>query len=328
MRPQFPGLAGGFGTRPGVQTLLTGPMGYAFGVSSMATRAYWSGQIRLSLVSIPVQIVPATKSSAKISFHQVHKPSGSRIRYQKVVPGVGPVDTDDIVKGYQLDNGKYVLLSDEELDEIKLEAKKTIDLVQFVGLHEIDPVYYERPYFVLPDEESDGEAYVVLREALRKTKTVALGQIVIRGKGSVVALKPCGDGLLMETLRYADEVKKCDTAFKEVPDVKPEADLIELAEELIERKSKKFDAASFEDSYETALRELINAKAEHRQVRDIEEPQQGATVINLMDALRRSVGKGGNKGQGERVTRNGKDSKARRRKPAKASARSARRKAA
>jgi DNA end-binding protein Ku len=265
----------------------------------MATRAYWSGQIRLSLVSIPVQVIPATKSAAKIAFHQVHKPSGERIRYQKVAPSVGPVETDDIVKGYEIEKGKYVLLEDKEFDKIKLEAKKTIELVQFVGLHDIDPIYFDRPFFVIPDDDSDAEAYVVLREALRDTKKIGLGQIVIRGKGSVVAIKACGKGLMMETLRYADEVKKADSAFTAVPEVKPEADLIELAEELIERKTKKFDATAFKDSYETALHELIEAKAEHRQVRQIEEPQRGANVIDLMDALRRSVGKGGKGGKGK-----------------------------
>jgi DNA end-binding protein Ku len=263
----------------------------------MASRAYWTGQIRLSLVSIPVEIVPATKSAARISFHQVHKPSGSRIRYQKVVPGVGPVENEEIVKGYELDNGKYVLLTDDDIDQVKLEAKKTIDLVQFVDEDEIDSLYYDRPFFILPQDDSDAEAYVVLREALRKTKKVALGQIVIRGKGSIVAIKPCNDGLMMETLRYADEVKKASTAFKEVPDLKPEADMVKLAEELIERKSKKFDPAAFRNTYEEALQELIDSKAEHREVREIEEPQRGATVINLMDALRRSVKRGEDDGK-------------------------------
>src|SRR5207248_2962126 len=138
-----------------------------------------------------------------------------------------------------------------------------------------------RPFFVLPQDGSDAEAYIVLRDALRKTKTVGLGQIVIRGKGALVAVKPCNDGLMMEMLRYADEVKRASTAFKDVPDDKPAGDLIELAEELIERKTKKFDPAAFKDSYEEALRELIDAKANHRQVREIEEPEQGAKVINL-----------------------------------------------
>lgn len=262
----------------------------------MAPRAYWTGNIRLSLVSIPIQVIPATKSGAKISFHQVHKPSGARIRYEKVVPGVGPVDTDEIVKGYELEKGKYVLLEDKEIDKLKLEAKKTIDLVQFVGNHEIDPVYFERPFFVIPGEDEDVEAFVVLRDALKETKKIGLGQIVIRGKGSIVALKPCGNGMMLETLRYADEIKKADTAFAHIPKAKPTHDMIELAEELIAKKTKAFDATAFKDSYNDALRELIEAKAEHRQVRQIEEPQQGAKVINLMDALRKSVGKDASKG--------------------------------
>lgn len=280
----------------------------------MAARAYWTGNIRLSLVSIPIQVVPATKAGAKISFHQVHKPSGERIRYQKVAPGVGPVDTDEIVKGYELEKGKYVLLEDKEIDKLKLEAKRTIDLVQFVGNHEIDPVYFERPFFVLPDDGEDAEAFVVLRDALKKTQRIGLGQIVIRGKGSIVALKPCGKGMMLETLRYADEIKKAGSAFSEIPDVKPEADMIELAEELIEKKTKKFDASVFKDSYTEALRELIDAKAKHRQVRQIEEAPKGAQVIDLMEALRKSVGKNSNE-------------KTKGRKPAKKS-RSSRRKAA
>ena len=185
----------------------------------MATRAYWSGRIRLALVSIPVEIVPATKSSSRISFHQIHEPSGKRIRYEKVVPGIGPVDTDEIVKGYEVEKGKYVLLTDEEIADVKLEAKKSIDLVQFVDADAIDPIYFERPFYVLPsDEDEDAEeAYIVLRDALKKTKKIGLGQIVIRGQGSIVAIKPCGKGLLMETLRYADEVKKADGTFDAVP---------------------------------------------------------------------------------------------------------------
>jgi DNA end-binding protein Ku len=161
-----------------------------------------------------------------------------------------------------------------------------------VDLHEIDQLYYDRPFFVLPQDDEDPEAYIVLRDALKKTKKVALGQIVIRGKGSVVAIKACGDGLMMETLNYADEVKKASTVFKDIPEEKPEADMVELAEELIQKKSKKFDPAAFHDKYEEALREIIDAKEHHRQIRQIEEPQQGAKVINLMDALRKSV-KGG-----------------------------------
>jgi DNA end-binding protein Ku len=275
----------------------------------MATRAYWTGNIRLSLVSIPIQVIPATKSNAKISFHQIHKPSGARIRYQKVVPEIGPVDTDEIVKGYELEKGKYVLLEDKEIDKIKLEAKKNLDLVQFVGSHEIDPIYFDRPFFVVPDDEEDDEAFIVLRDALKNTKKIGLGQIVIRGKGTLVALRACGKGMLLETLRYADEVKKADSAFRDIKEKKPEGDMIELAEELIERKSKKFDPTAFKDSYEEALRELIEAKAEHRQIRQIEEARPTAQVIDLMDALRKSVGKNADKGGSHRGQKRAKKSR-------------------
>jgi DNA end-binding protein Ku len=257
----------------------------------MATRAYWSGRIRLALVSIPVEIVPATKTSSRISFHQIHEPSGKRIRYEKVVPGIGPVDTDEIVKGYEVEKGKYVLLTDEEIADVKLEAKKSIDLVQFVDADAIDPIYFERPFYVLPSEEDEDaeEAYIVLRDALRKTKKVGIGQIVIRGQGSIVAIKPCGKGLLMETLRYADEVKKADGTFDSVPAKKVDSDLVELAEELIDKKAGDFHPEKFKDSYTVALRELIKAKQEKRPPRAIEETPPASNVINLMDALKRSV---------------------------------------
>ena len=260
----------------------------------MAARAYWQGQIRLALVSIPVQIFPATKSAARISFNQIHKPSGKRIRYEKVVPGVGAVEGEDIVKGYEVEKGRYVLLTDEEIDDVKLEAKRTIDLVQFVDEDEIDSLYFEKPYFVAPeDEEVAGEAYVVLRDALRETGKIGLGQIVVRGKSNIVALKPSGKGLLIETLRYADEIQKADAFFNDVPDAKPDKELLGLAEELIKRKAKPFDPKAFKDQYEVALRELIDAKIEKRPPQEIEETRPSAKVIDLMEALKRSVKGGG-----------------------------------
>lgn len=261
----------------------------------MATRAYWSGRLRLALVSIPVEVVPATKSSSRISFNQIHEPSGKRIRYEKVVPGIGPVEAEDIVKGYEVEKGKYVLLTDKEINDLKLEAKKSVDLVQFVDEDAIDPVYFERPFFILPDEEDEDatEAYLVLREALKKTKKIALGQIVVRGQGSIVAIKPSGKGLMMETLRYADEVKKPDTAFDDIPAKKVDADLVELAEELIDKRTSDFQPEKFKDTYTVALRELIEAKLEKRAPKEIEEAPPASNVINLMDALRRSVGKDG-----------------------------------
>jgi DNA end-binding protein Ku len=258
----------------------------------MAARAYWQGQIRLALVSIPVQVFPATKSAARIAFNQIHKPSGKRIRYEKVVPGVGPVDAGDIVKGYEVEKGKYVLLTDEEIDDVKLEAKRTIDLTQFVDEDEIDSIYFDKPYFVAPEEgdETGAEAYVVLREALKQTKKVGLGQLVLRGRSNIVAVRPYGKGLSIETLRYADEVQKADQFFAEVPEIKADKELVGLAEELIKRKESKFDPKAFKDKYEDALRELIDAKVENREPEAIEEPQLGAKVIDLMEALKRSVG--------------------------------------
>jgi DNA end-binding protein Ku len=256
----------------------------------MAARAYWQGQIRLALVSIPVQVFPATKSAARIAFNQIHKPSGKRIRYEKVVPGIGAVDPEDIVKGYEVEKGKYVLLSDDEINDVKLEAKHTIDLVQFVDVDDIDPVYFEKPYFVSPDEDDvAGEAYVVLRDALKETKKIGLGQLVARGQASIVALRPSGKGLMIETLRYADEIQNSEQFFSAVPGAKPEKELLSLATELIERKAKPFDAKAFKNQYEVALRELIDAKLEHRAPHEIEEPQLGGKVIDLMEALKRSV---------------------------------------
>lgn len=294
----------------------------------MAARAYWSGRIRLALVSIPVEVFPATSSSPRISFHQIHEPSGKRIRYEKVVPGIGPVDADDIVKGYEVEKGKYVLLSDEEIDEVKLEAKKSIDLVQFVDQDEIDPVYFERPFFVLPSENNDDaqEAYAVLRDALRKTGKVGLGQIVIRGQSSIVAIKPNGKGLMMETLRYAEEVKKPETAFSGIETAAPDKDLLELGEELIHKKAGKFQPEKFKDPYTSALRELIAAKREKRAPKEIEETAPASNVINLMEALKRSVRgeAAGSAGQGSSkkpAKPAGRSSKAVRPRPAKAASR-------
>ncbi len=266
----------------------------------MAARAYWQGQIRLALVSIPVQVFSATKSAARVSFNQIHKPSGKRIRYEKVVPGVGAVNPDDIVKGYEVEKGKYVLLDDDEINDVKLEAKHTIDLIQFVDDDAIDPIYFEKPYYVTPDDdEVAAEAYVVLRDALKAAKKIGLGQIVARGQASVVALRASGKGLMIETLRYADELQKPESFFTDVPEVKPEKELLGLAKELIDRKVKPFDPKAFKNQYDIALRELIDAKLEHRKPAEIAEPELGAKVINLMDALKKSVGSsGGAKGKG------------------------------
>jgi DNA end-binding protein Ku len=265
----------------------------------MAARPYWKGQIRLALVSIPVEIYSATRSGATIAFNQIHEPTGKRIKYEKVVPGVGAVDPEDIVKGFQYSKGSYVLLDDEELEAVKLESKKTLELTQFVDANEIDPLYYERPYYVVPADDLAEEAFVVLREALRETKKVALGQLAMRGREYVVSLKPCGRGILLETLRYADEVVKAQGYFRDIPDAKPDPEMLELAEALIDKKASKFDPAKFHDRYVDALKELIERKRKSKGARieaeEEETPKRGSNVIDLMAALKRSIEKPGAK---------------------------------
>src|SRR6187402_305684 len=215
----------------------------------MAARAYWQGQIRLALVSIPVEIYSATKSGATVAFNQIHEPSGKRIKYEKVAPGIGPVDPEEIVKGFQYEKGKYVLITDDEIEAVKLESKKTLELTQFVDSSEIDAIYYDKPYFVVPADDLAEEAFVVLREALRRAKKVGLGQLALRGREYVVSLKPCGRGMVLETLRYADEVNKAQGYFRDIPDSKPDDDLLDLAETLISKKSGPFHPQEFHDRY-------------------------------------------------------------------------------
>ena len=257
----------------------------------MAARPYWKGQIRLALVSIPVEIYSATKSGATIAFNQIHEPTGKRVKYEKVVPGIGAVDPDDIVKGFQYEKGSYVLLDDEELEAVKLESKKTLELTQFVDSDEIDPLYYEKPYYVVPADDLAEEAFVVLREALRDTKKVGLGQLAMRGREHIVSLKPCGRGILMETLRYADEVQKAQGYFRDIGDVKPDAELLDLAETLIEKKSAKFDPSKFKDRYIDALHELIERKRKGATIKADDEPapSRGSNVVDLMAALKKSI---------------------------------------
>ena len=184
----------------------------------MAARPSWRGQIRLALVSIPVEIYPATKTGKSIAFHQVHEPSGQRVRYEKVVPGIGPVDRDEILKGYEVSKGEYVLLDPEEIEKVKLESRKTLELTQFVKLTDIDPIYYDKPYYVTPADDLAEEAFVVVRDALKKSGKVGIGQLAMRGQEYVVSLKPCGRGMVLETLRYADEVNKASSYFRDIGD--------------------------------------------------------------------------------------------------------------
>ena len=258
-------------------------------------RAYWKGYLRLSLVSIGVEIYNAVESKAEISFRQIHKPSGRRVNYEKVVHGIGKIDSADIVKGYEVDTDTYVTLEPEEIDALKLESKKTIDLVQFVDTKEIDYLYFERPYFVVPADKMAGEGYVVIRDALTKTGKVGLAQVTIAGREWLVAIAPMQGGLLMEMLRYADELRDPADFFDEVPNERPDKEMVDLAVQLITKKSSKFAPEKYEDHYQSALHELVQAKLKGRKIiaPSDESRPKGANVVDLMEALKKSVGQSG-----------------------------------
>lgn len=256
----------------------------------MAPRAYWKGHIRLALVSFPVRLYAATSSTERISLHRIHKDTHERVRLQNVVPDEGPVERDDIVMGYEYDRDKYVPVSDEELDSIQVESKHTIDLSRFVDLSSIDPIYFDKPYFVAPDGDMATEAFVTIRDALRSSKKVALGQIVLAKRERIVAIQACGNGMLLETLRFADEVREADAYFDDIEDVSVSSDQIEMAQNLIAARSGEFEPDTFVDHYQKELRELIQAKLKGR---DVSPPKatksKSSNVINLMDALKASL---------------------------------------
>jgi DNA end-binding protein Ku len=262
----------------------------------MAARPYWRGQIRLALVSIPVEIYSATKSGAAVAFHQIYEPTGQRIKYEKTVPGIGPVDVDKIIKGFEYEKGEYVLLDEKEIEGIKLESKKTLELTQFVDSHEIDAIYFDKPYYVVPADDLAEEAFVVLREALKRSHKIGLGQLAMRGREYVVSIKACGRGMVMETLRYADEVHKAASYFREIGDTKADDDLLDLAQTLIDKKTGKFDASEFHDRYVDALKDLIERKKKGKTI-TIEDDKgsdpRGSNVVDLMAALKKSLGSGG-----------------------------------
>jgi DNA end-binding protein Ku len=274
-----------------------------------AARPIWKGQLRLSLVAIPVELYSATKSSAKVQFRQIHEPSGKPINYQKVVPGIGPVESEEILKGFEYEKGHYVLMNEDELDEVKLETKKTLELTQFVGACDIDPLYFEKPYYLVPQDELAEDAFRVIRDALRETEKVGLGQLALRGKEYLVAVKPCATGLLLETLHYEEEIRKSDPFFSEISAEAADPDLVGVAKELIGRKTAPFNAAAFKNHYTQALRELIERKLKSRKPPTVEEPEAPparGNVIDLMSALKQSLetsegggAKGKSKGKGQ-----------------------------
>lgn len=254
----------------------------------MAPRAMWKGQLRLSLVTFGVRLYAATESSNRVSMNQLHKGCHQRIKNQTVCPIHGPVSRDEIVKGYEYEKDTYVIIDQEDLDALKLESNKVIDLVQFVDKGEIDMMYVDSPYFLGPDGPVAEEAFGVIREALKRAKKVGIGKLVLSGRERIVALHPEGKGFVLTTLRYAGEVRSAEAYFADIEVGKSDKEQIELAESIIKSKAKKFDPSAFTDHYREAFFEMVKQKVKGEKPVVVEEEEVPASY-NFMDALKRSV---------------------------------------
>ncbi len=257
----------------------------------MAPRAYWKGYLKLSLVSCPIALYPASSSSERVSFNRINKKTGNRLKQQNVDSVTGePVEREDIGRGYEVAKGQYIQVEDEELAKIQIESTHTIDIESFVPRAEIDDRYLDSPYYIAPTDKVGQEAFAVIRDAIREKKMVALGRIVLTRREHVVMLEAFDKGLLATTLRYAYEVRSQTDFFEDIPEIKLPAEMRQLAAHIIDTKAGKFDPKKFEDHYETALVELLRRKQAGRVVEPIRdaEPQE-RQVINLMDALRASL---------------------------------------
>jgi len=256
----------------------------------MAPRAYWKGFLRLSLVSCPIQLFPATSEREKISFNQINKETGNRIRYRKVDEDTGEeVRQDEIVKGYQVDKGRYVEINDEEIEAIALESTRTIEIDEFVPRTEIDDLYLIRPYYIAPDGKVGQDAFAVIRDVIRQMNMVAIGRVVLTSREHVIALEARGKGLMGTLLRYPYEVRDENEYFDDIQSPKLSKDMMDLAQHIVKTKTGHFKPEKFEDHYEVALKELVEKKMKGIKIEAPRDRGEPTKVINLMDALRRSV---------------------------------------
>jgi len=265
-------------------------------------RPYWTGQIQISLVSFTVKLFVATESKGEIRFHQISRKTGERVRHQKVLASAmdessdeasSTVDKSDIVKGYEHRKGEYVIIEPEEIANLRVPSKHTIEITQFVQLDEVAPEYLEKPYFVVPENDLQTEAFTVVRGALEKTKKAALGKIAFGGREHILAITaaPGESGMMAYTMRYQEELRQPSEYFRDIKKVAINEDSLELAESLIKKRSAKFDPTKFVDGYEIALKELVEAKVNKAPVPQDEAPAaKRSNVVNLMDALRKSLG--------------------------------------
>jgi DNA end-binding protein Ku len=258
----------------------------------LATRPTWQGYLRLSLVSCPVALYTATSRSGEVHFNMLHKDTHNRIRMIPTDPESGPVDRSEIVKGYEIEKGRYVVVTDEEIKNVRLETTRTIDIERFVDEEDIDRLYWNDPYFLAPDGEMAVEAFAVIREAMKKAGKVALGRLVMHQRERLMALEPKDKGILAYTIRNKREVRDSQEIFGQVADVKPPPQMVEIAAKIIDQLEGPFDPSQFNDRYEDALRALIKEKEKGRTVTAPAEPKE-AEVIDLMEALKRSLGQTG-----------------------------------
>ena len=253
----------------------------------MAPRAYWKGYLKLALVSCPVKLYAATTAANKISFNQLHKDTLNRVQMKYHDPELGEIERADLVKGYQFEKDRYVIVDKEELDAIQIESNKTIDIEGFVDASEIDDLYLDSPYYLGPDGPVAEETYAVIKEALARTDKVGIARVVLSGRERLIALKPYEDGMVMTTLRSAKEVRDASHYFEDL-DVEMNDELLQMAEMIINQKVMEFDSSTFVDRYEEALLELVKAKIDGKEPVISKAPEQGK-VVNLMDALKASI---------------------------------------
>ncbi|MFC5067556.1 Ku protein [Flaviflagellibacter deserti] len=255
----------------------------------MAPRASWKGYLKLSLVSCAVALYPANTASERISFHTLNRATGNRLKQQMIDADTEEVvDREDRVKGYEFSKGHYVTVEDEDLEKVQIESTHTIDIEQFVPEHEVDPVYLDASHYLAPDDKVAEEAFAVIREAMAREKVVGIGRLVLQRRERIVLLQPRGKGILLTNIRYKYEVRDDDTYFGDIRKIDIPEDMLDLATHIISKKKGHFDPEKFEDRYENALIEMLNAK---QQGKTIEAPKQAkqSNVVNLMDALRRSI---------------------------------------
>jgi DNA end-binding protein Ku len=256
----------------------------------MATRPTWQGHLRLSLVSCPVALYTGTSSTSEVHFNMLHKETMNRIRMIPTDPDTGPVDRADLVRGFEVDKGRYVVVSDEEIKSVRLESTRTLDIERFVDMGDIDRLYWNAPYYLTPDGKVAIEAFSVIREAMERSGKLALGRVVLHQRERLMALEPRDNGIVAYSLRTFDEVRPPKDYFASIPDRKPDEKMVDIAERIIDQLQGPFDPTQFDDRYEEALKALIADKQKGHKVEAVKEADDTTNVVDLMDALRRSLG--------------------------------------